>query len=243
MSYRRKSSLLSGFYLFILFALNALFFGYVGIVDLKYREIDDKAFYCFIPIILILSIYSYFQNEIIEIVNIIIGAFLFIFAFFMSRSGFIGSADAFIISYVFFLNPYVLLIRHYVMPAGIFIIITSLLLSLLLIFKNIIINLKRVKYFRDITNGLGLLVKIYYFLFCETLNKEEFKKKKFYFVVATKSKKRIYANVEKEPFSFEEKGIKTDWIIAMYGIPLGFFIFLGLLLTYMMIFLKIILVF
>jgi hypothetical protein len=75
------------------------------------------------------------------------------------------------------------------------------------------------------------------------LNKEEFKKKKFYFVVATKSKKRIYANVEKEPFSFEEKGIKTDWIIAMYGIPLGFFIFLGLLLTYMMIFLKIILVF
>ncbi|MCI4396977.1 MAG: hypothetical protein JHC28_05400 [Thermoprotei archaeon] len=215
-------------------AITLAYYSYLGYEDWRKREIESKAFYLMIPFIAVLNALYFLQYGLPIIVNLAVGLLSFVLIFVMSLFGMMGKGDAFIVSYMFLLNPFPISFMRIPIFPGFIATILSFVFPLLIIFRNVYVNLKRIKEFESLTKGLGKGTKAYYFLFGETLKKDEFRRKKFYFPLLASGMKRLHANMEVEPLSPEGYKIDGEYVIASFGVPLataelvGYIIFLAL---------------
>lgn len=207
----------------IYFSLAATFIYYsvLAYKDWKEREIDVKIFYAAVPFILIANYLCFSYYGISVLLNAAIALISFALIFIFSVLGLMGRGDAFIISFIFLLNPFpVFFLRIPIFP-GFIAIVFSFLYPLYTIMRNIFINARNFEKFRHLTKNMGKLEKAYYFLFAETMKKEDFLKKKFYFPLVSSNMKRIHADMEKDPLSPSKYRIEGEYVIASYGIPLA----------------------
>ncbi|PNV81886.1 MAG: hypothetical protein C0179_00425 [Fervidicoccus sp.] len=164
------------------------------------------------------------------LVNDIVALISFATILILSHLGLMGRGDSFIISFIFLLNPYPIFFVGIPIFPGFAITMLSFLYPLYIIFRNVYVNAKNIEIFKNLTERSGKISKLYYFLFGETMRKEEFEKKKFYFPLVSSGMKRLHANMELDPLSPEKYKIEGKYLIASFGIPMAFAIFIGYIL-------------
>ncbi|MGC8996505.1 MAG: hypothetical protein ACP5GN_05770 [Fervidicoccaceae archaeon] len=206
------------------------YYAYLAYEDWKKREIDSKAFYSAIPFVIAVNYANFVSYGIPVLVNDIVALISFATILILSHLGLMGRGDSFIISFIFLLNPYPIFFVGIPIFPGFAITMLSFLYPLYIIFRNVYVNAKNIEIFKNLTERSGKISKLYYFLFGETMRKEEFEKKKFYFPLVSSGMKRLHANMELDPLSPEKYKIEGKYLIASFGIPMAFAIFLGYIL-------------
>jgi len=208
-------------------AATLVYYAYLSYEDWRSREISSKAFYLFAPVIIVINAFFFEIYQLPVLVNAAVGLFSFFLIYILSIFGLMGRGDAFIVSYIFLLNPFPVYFLGIPIFPGFIAVAFSFFFPLFIILRNVAVNLKRIDEFENLTRGLGILSKAYYFTFGEVMSRGEFRKKKFYFPLLAPGMKRLHANMELDPLDPEKYPIDGEFLIASYGIPLATATFIG----------------
>lgn len=209
--------------------LTILFLSIFTYYDIKYREIDRKLLLVTAPAVL-LGALLFFILGLVSLrsffIALLFTAVMAQATWFLAKKGVMGDGDAFLVALVGLSNPYVVKIHNISFPPLLLTVVFGIVYILPIIISNIIHNIRRLDEFNRLTMNTSLAEKVYYFIVGKIMSVDEFKKKKFYFPLATEKMKRKIAYVGFEPLEGKDYDIEGSYVIASYG-----FAFATLLLT------------